>query len=146
MALLVYVNDIIITGPNIDAINSLKGFLNTQFKLKDLGRLRYFLGLEIAQSAKGIFFSQRQYTLQLLEDSVFLACKPASVPMIPNLKLNSVDRNLLENPLVYRRLIGRLLYLTISRPNISFVVHKLSQFVAQPRQPHLDAVRCPLIS
>lgn len=73
MALLVYVDDIIITGPDLTAITNLKNFLHTQFKLKDLGILRYFLGLEIARSSSGILLTQGHYTLQLLEDTGFLA-------------------------------------------------------------------------
>ena len=63
MALLVYVDDIIITGPSLHVINSLKAFLHSHFKLKDLGGMKYFLGLEIARSSSGIVFSQRHYTL-----------------------------------------------------------------------------------
>lgn len=95
VALLVYVDDIIITSPNITVIDSIKVFLHSQFKLKDLGRLRYSLGLEIAQSTKGIFFSQWHYTLQLLEDTGFLGCKPTSLPMVPNSKLCSFEGDLL---------------------------------------------------
>ncbi|XP_052181063.1 uncharacterized mitochondrial protein AtMg00810-like [Diospyros lotus] len=140
VALLVYVDDIIITGPDLTVIDSLKSFLHSQFKLKDLGRLRYFLGLEIAQSKSGIFLSQRHYTLQILEDTGFLGCKPVHLPMVHNLKLSMHDGELLEDPSIYRRLIGQLLYLTISRPDITFTVHKLSQFVSHPRKPHLDVV------
>ncbi|KAL5569251.1 hypothetical protein UlMin_025826 [Ulmus minor] len=140
VALLVYVDDIIITGPNTRIIDSLKCFLHSQFKLKDLGSLKYFLGLEIAKSAKGIVLSQRHYTLQLLEDTGYLACKPASVPMDPKVQLSAVTGDLLTDISQYRRLIGRLLYLTLSRPDITFAVHKLSQFMAQPRLPHLKAV------
>ncbi|XP_022887164.1 uncharacterized protein LOC111403045 [Olea europaea var. sylvestris] len=140
VVLLVYVDDIIITGPNINIIDSLKGFLHSQFKLKDLGVLKYFLGLEIARSHNGIFLSQRNYTLQLLEDAGFLGCKPANLPMNPKARLNSFEGKLIDDSSQYRRLVGRLLYLTISRPDITFVVHKLSQFVSQPRQLHLDVV------
>ncbi|XP_022888908.1 uncharacterized protein LOC111404314 [Olea europaea var. sylvestris] len=138
VALLVYVDDIIITGSNIMAINSLKALLHSLFKFKDLGHLKYFLGLEIASSHKGILLSQRHYTLQLLEDTGFLACKPATLPMDPKIKLFSFEEDLLPDASSFRRLIGRLLYLTISRPDITFAVHKLSQFVAQPRKPHLE--------
>ncbi|XP_061366238.1 uncharacterized mitochondrial protein AtMg00810-like [Gastrolobium bilobum] len=139
VALLVYVDDIIITGPDPAVVTSLKSFLHTHFKLKDLGNLKYFLGLEIARAQKGIFLSQRHYTLQLLEDTGFLACKPASVPMDPRLQLNAKDGELLTDPSQFRRLIGRLLYLTLSRPDITFAVHKLSQFMSQPRTTHLQA-------
>ncbi|KAL5549706.1 hypothetical protein UlMin_004937 [Ulmus minor] len=111
-----------------------------QFKLKDLGSLKYFLGLEIAKSAKGIVISQRHYTLQLLKDTGYLTCKPASVPMDPKVQLSDVTGELLTDISQYRHLIGRLLYLTLSRPDITFTVHKLSQFLAQPQLPHLKAI------
>ncbi|WP_338140430.1 Ty1/Copia family ribonuclease HI [Candidatus Phytoplasma australasiaticum] len=140
IALLVYVDDIIITGASLVNITTLKNHLNAAFKLKDLGSLRYFLGLEIARSSKGILLSQRKYTLHLLEDTDFLASKPSRLPMDPNIKLCADEGSLLKDPTSYRRLIGRLLYLTVSRPDITFAVHRLSQFVARPRQPHLNAV------
>lgn len=129
---LVYVDDIVITGPSLPVINSLKDFLHTLFKLKDLGGLKYFLGLEIVQSSTGITFSQRHYTLQLLEDIGFLAAKPSNAPMDPKVPLNASNGELLPDDSVYQCLIGCLLYLTISRLDIIFVVHKLSQFLSQP--------------
>ncbi|XP_022867558.1 uncharacterized protein LOC111387247 [Olea europaea var. sylvestris] len=130
-------------GEKLDLIylllRGLKGFLHSQFKLKDLGALKYFLGLETARSARGLFLSQHNYTLQLLDDSGFLACKPTSSPMDPKVKLTSLEGDLLHDASSYRRLVGRLLYLTVSRLDITFAVHKLSQFVSSPRQPHLDA-------
>lgn len=140
LALLVYVDDIIITGSSSTQIESLKTHLNEVFKLKDLGNLKYFLGLELARSSKGIFLCQRNYALQILEDTDFLASKPAPLPIDPHIKLSSSEGVLLDDTTEYRRLIGRLLYLTISRPDITFAVHKLSQFVASPRKPHLAAV------
>ena len=140
VALLVYVDDIIITSPNAEVIKSIKVFLHSQFKLKDLGPLKCFIGLEIARSSTCIILSQRHYTLQLLEDTGYLACKPVAVPMIPTVHLSALEGDLLPDPSVYRRLIDRLIYLTLSRPDITFAVHKLSQFMSQPREPHLKAV------
>ncbi|XP_073129631.1 uncharacterized mitochondrial protein AtMg00240-like [Henckelia pumila] len=104
-----------------------------------MGNLKYFLGLEIARSSTGIFLSQRHYTLTLLEDTGFLASKQATVPMKPRVRLTN-NGDLLQDMTQYRQLIGRLLYLTISRPDIIFVVHKLSQYVSRPRTFHLTAV------
>jgi hypothetical protein len=139
IALLVYVDDIVIASNNFQAISTLTGFLNSAFKLKDLGPLKFFLGLEIARSSKGIYVSQRKYALEILDDAGVLAAKPAPVPMEPNIKLSREEGDLLSDPTVYRRMIGRLVYLTISRPDIPFSVQLLSQFMDSPRKPHLDA-------
>lgn len=121
-------------------IDSLKTFLHNQFILKDLDKLKHFLSLERARTHNGIFFSQINYTLLLLEDTGFLGCIPATLPMDPKARLGSFEGELLDDTSLCRRLVGRLLYLTISPPDITFAVYKLSQFVSQPRQPHLDAV------
>ena len=78
--------------------------------------------------------------MTLLEDTGFIDSKPTSLPMESNLKLSATDGDLLEDGSLYRRLIGRLMYLTISWPNITYSVHKLSQFMSNPRTSHLDAV------
>lgn len=130
IALLVYVDDIVLTRPSFHVLQQFKQFLHKQFQLKDLGSLKYFLGLQIARSSKGLILSQRHYTLELLEDTGFLNSKPTNVPMDPKLKLNNHDGPLLTDPSQYRRLVGRLLYLTLSRPDIAFAVHKLSQYIS----------------
>lgn len=140
VSLLVYVDDIIIIAASLVDVADLKKHLNSVFKLKDLGCLKYFLGLELARSLKGFIVSQRNCVLQLLKDTGFLTSKPASLSMDPFSKLPASDGVLLDDPSPYRRLIGRLLYLTVSRPDIMFVVHKLSQYVAAPRQSYLNVV------
>ncbi|TYK18103.1 Cysteine-rich RLK (receptor-like protein kinase) 8 [Cucumis melo var. makuwa] len=114
IALLVYVDDIIITGANALHIQELKRALNQKFLLKDLGPLKFFLGLELARNSSGLFLSQKNYTLQLIEDTGLLGAKPTFVPMDPTTKLNASDKDILHDATPYRRLIGRLLYLTIS--------------------------------
>jgi len=127
IVLLVYVDDILLVGPSATCVHSIQAKLQALFKLKILGSLQYFLGLEVAKSSKGIFLTQRKYALSLLEDTGFLDCKPSSLPMDPNLKLNMLSGDLLPDPSMYRRLLGRLMYLTISRLDITFAVNKLSQ-------------------
>jgi hypothetical protein len=137
---LIYVDDIIITGNDNKAIEALKSSLRTKFRIKDLGQLRYFLGVEVARSADGISISQRKYTLDILNEAGLLGAKPLSTPMEENIKLLPTAGDLLRNPSIYRRLVGKLIYLTITRPEITYSVHILSQFMQEPRKPHLDAV------
>lgn len=137
--LLVYVDDIIITGDDISGTAQVKVDLGKVFDVKDLGFLRYFLGIEVARSSRGVVLSQRKYVLDLLSDTGMLGCKPASSPMIPNLKLTAEGKEL-RDPTVYQRLVGRLIYLANTRPDISFAVSRVSQFMHRPCQPHLDAV------
>jgi hypothetical protein len=96
IALLIYVDDIVLASNDVDSITQLIVFLNTKFKLKDLGTLKFFLGLEIASTSKGISLSQREYALEILEDSGLLAVKPSKFPMETNLKLSRSSGVLLD--------------------------------------------------
>ncbi|KAL4323895.1 hypothetical protein GQ457_11G003570 [Hibiscus cannabinus] len=140
VALLVYVDDIILAGKDLKLLAEVQTFLQSNFKLKELGNLKFFLGFEIARNKTGISLSQRQYALQLLEDTGSLAKKPTELPVVSPHKLSKDDGELLADPQLYRRMVGRLLYLTHTRPDITYAVNLLSQFVSSPRAPHLQAV------
>ncbi|XP_040987793.1 uncharacterized mitochondrial protein AtMg00810-like [Juglans microcarpa x Juglans regia] len=136
-ALLVYVNDIVVASNSLDSISSLKTFLNHHFKIKDLGQLRYFLSIEVAKSPTGIHICQRKYTLDILADAGHLASKPYKIPMDQNHRVSKTTGSPLSDPTPYRQLIGRLLYLTLTRPNINYLTQVLNQFMDAPTNVHL---------
>ncbi|CAN0876377.1 Retrovirus-related Pol polyprotein from transposon TNT 1-94 [Linum grandiflorum] len=138
--LLLYVDDMILTGDDVNGIAAVKKVLHDSFKLKDLGTLSYFLGLEIQRSTRRIFVSQRKYISELLEEAHHSTCTPVSTPMEVNLKLSREDGELLVEPTLYRKLVGSLIYLTSTRPDLAYAVQVVSQFMGNPRKPHLDAV------
>ena len=125
-ALLLYVDDVILEGNSLEEITATKLFLSHRFKLKDLGELKYFLGIEVAQSRRGIALCQRKYALEILEDIGFLGAKPFSFPVDQNISLTQEGGELLIDPSQYRRLVSRLIYMTITQPDLAYAVHILS--------------------
>ncbi|GKD45648.1 reverse transcriptase, RNA-dependent DNA polymerase [Tanacetum coccineum] len=141
ITVLVYVDDLLITGNEKEQISSLKTRLTSVFHMKDLGEVNYFLGLEISKTAQGIFISQHKYTKDLLKEDGVLNNKPYKLPMDPNLKLQADVGTPLLDPEVYRRSIGQLIYLTVTRPYICYTVQLLSQFMQSPTFVHMQAVK-----
>ena len=138
--LIVYIDDVIITGDDKKGIDDLKRYLQNSFRTKDLGKLRYFLGIEVARFKEGINLSQRKYVLDILEETGLLGSKPMETPMDPNVKLYEDQGELLSNPERYYHLVGKLNYLTITHPDISFVISVLSHYMKDPRLPHWEAI------
>ncbi|GKD87856.1 ribonuclease H-like domain-containing protein [Tanacetum coccineum] len=140
LALLVYVDDIIITGNNVAEIENFKVFLKYKFMIKDLGKLKYFLGTEVFDTERGICLNQRKYVLDLLSEYGMLACKPVDTPLLSKLVISNEATEsdpVLENITDYQKLMGKLIYLTNIRPDISYDVHCLSQFMHSPLKSHL---------
>ena len=125
--LIVYVDDIVITGSDHDGIRNLKQHLFSHFQTKDLGKLKYFFEIEIAQSNSSVVMSQRKYVLDIWEETNMLDCKPVDTPIDLNVKLVSGQGEPLRDQRRYRRLVERLNYLTITQLNIFFPVIVVSQ-------------------
>jgi len=102
------------------------------FLIKDLGELKYFLGIEFARSKRRIFMSHRKYALDILQGTRLLGVKPEKFPMEQNLKLRDEDDEILHDLSKYRRLVERLIYWTVTRPDIVYSVRSLSQFMNTP--------------
>ena len=131
-------DDIVITGNNQDGIQKLKQHLFNPFQTKHLGKLKYFLGIEVAQSNSKVIISQRRYTLDILANTGMLDCKPVDISMDLNVKLELGQGEPLRDPRRYRRLVGKLNYLAITRSDISFPVSTVSQFLQSPCDSHWD--------
>jgi hypothetical protein len=125
-ALIVYVDDMIVTGNDLEERKTLQEHLAREFEMKDLGELKYFLGIEVSRSKKGIFLSQRKYALDLLNETGMIACSPASTPMEENLKLCVHSNQVLANKERYQRLVGRLMYLAHTRPDLAYALSVVS--------------------
>ncbi|XP_074299960.1 uncharacterized protein LOC141631152 [Silene latifolia] len=137
--ILIYVDDLVIAGNDSSAVANFKSYLGKCFHMKDLGPLKYFLGLEISRSSEGIYVNQRKYALEIISEVGLLGCKPAQTPMEQHHTLGNATGPLLENIESYRRLVGRLVYLSVTRPDLSYAVHILSRFLHQPREDHMSA-------
>uniref|UniRef100_A0A2N9I8W4 Integrase catalytic domain-containing protein n=1 Tax=Fagus sylvatica TaxID=28930 RepID=A0A2N9I8W4_FAGSY len=138
--LLLYVDDMIITGDDLSGIQELKAFLSQNFEMKDLGHLSYFLGLEITSSDDGFYLTQAKYTSDLLSRAGLTDHKILDTPIEFNARLTPSSGELLPDPTLYRQLVGSLVYLTVTRPDISYAVHQVSQFMSAPRSTHYAAV------
>ncbi|XP_016192251.1 uncharacterized protein LOC107633130 [Arachis ipaensis] len=138
------VDDLVLTGNDIGKINSIKKNLDDKFKIKDLGDLKYFLGMEVTRSNSGIYIYQWKYTIDLLKNCGYLDCKPLSTPFDYSQKLSKESGTILTDNTTYRQLISRLIYLTNTRPDISYAVGRLSQFLDCATTSHLQAAFCVL--
>lgn len=136
----VYVDDIILTGNNITIIQSLKDHLHKTFSIKDLGQLSFFLGIEFGYSADGITLTQGKFTREMLNDSKIQSFKTVVTPLPLSLKLDANTGILLADPSYYICMLGKLNFLTNTRPDLAYTVQTLSQFMQTPRDSHLQAL------
>ena len=138
MVLAIYVDDILLTSTDEATISDTKAYLQTHFAIRDLKTPQYFIGIEFAYQSGKLPLFQRKYALDLLQETGLLGCKPATSPLEARPKFLDTDSPMIADPNRYRRLLGKLIYLTVTRPDITYVVSVLSQFMHEPRMVHWE--------
>lgn len=139
--ILIYVDDIIVTSNNNDLLNPTLQSLASRFSIKDPEDLHYFLGIEAHRTQSGMYLTQRRYILDLLTRCDMLHAKPVTTPMATHPKLTLASGTTMLDPTEYRKVVGSLQYLSLTRPDISYAVNRLSQFMHQPTSEHWLAVK-----
>ena len=131
-----YVDDLLVTGNNDDDIVKFKESMLKEFEMTNLGGMNYFLGMEVHQLNDGIFLSQRKYAMDVLRKFKMESCKPVSTPLAINEKLTKSDGDAKADESNYRSLVGSLLYLTATRPDLMYPSSLLSRFMHSPSLTH----------
>lgn len=138
---LVYVDDIILTGSSSAFIQQIISSLQTVFLLKDLSRLDYFLGIETHWLADGLLLSQHKYILDLLQRARMIECKGISTPTVSRDNIFSDNSSFFADPTLYRSIVGGHQYLSLTRPEVCFSIHKASQYLHAPTDAHWSFVK-----
>ena len=137
----VYVDDLFVTGTNIKLIGEFKERMSTKFDMSDLGKLTYYLGIEVCQHHNGITLVQRRYAMKILEDDGMDKCNSVQTPMESGLKLSKAEHEKEIDATRFRRNIGCLRYLIHTRPDLAYSVGVLSRFMQSPRESHGIAMK-----
>ncbi|GMI87432.1 hypothetical protein HRI_002412500 [Hibiscus trionum] len=138
---IIYVDDILISGSSKHHISLVKQHLHEQFSLKDLGQLDYFLGMQATTCADGLFLSQRKYVFELLQRTQMQDARPADTPMAVSPKLSRYDSEPFLEVAKYRSIVGALLYVCHTRPDIAYAVNRVAQYMQTPTVSHWKAVK-----
>ena len=138
--LIVYVDDMVVTGNDIEERKALQDYLCGEFEMKVLGPLKYFLGIEVSRSNAWIFLYQRKYALDLLHETGMSRCQPIDTPVEEGLKLCVDPNQVLVNKGQYQRLVGRLMYLAHTRPVLAYALSIISQYMHNFDEQHVNAV------
>ncbi|XP_023771823.1 uncharacterized protein LOC111920481 [Lactuca sativa] len=138
--LLLYMDDIILTGTSTPLLAHITSLLSVEFAMKDLGDLHYFLGISATRSSIGLFLSQHKYATEIIDRASMLNCKAASTPVDLSAKFDGSGPPVVD-PTLYRSLAGALQYLTFTRPDITYVVQQICLYMHDPRESHFTALK-----
>ena len=129
-----YVDDMIYIGKLI--VEEFRTIMKNEFEMTSVGLMKYFLGLEVTQTDEGIFFCQRKYATYILQRLKMDKCKPTETPIPLGTKLTKNDDGTTINSTLYKRMVGNLIYLTTTRPDLMYVVSLISRFMESPKDSH----------
>ncbi|GKA10918.1 ribonuclease H-like domain-containing protein [Tanacetum coccineum] len=138
--LLLYVDDIMLTASSSDLLHRIISSLHQEFAMTDLGSLNYFLGISVTRDSLGMFLSQKKYAVEILERARMVNYNPNRTPVDTESKLGTTGA-VVSDPTLYRSLAGSLLYLTFTRPDISYAVQQVCLHTLDPREPHFSALK-----
>ena len=138
--LLLYVDDMVLTGTNPALIKTLITWLSKEFAMKDLGSLHYFLGVEVQHNSQDLFLSQTKYALDLLQRADMIEAKPISTSFVVGQHLSTTGK-LFSDPTLFQSLSGALQYLTITQPDLSFSVNSICQYMHAPTEDHFLSLK-----
>jgi len=136
----IYVEDIIFGSTNASLCKEFSKLMQDEFEMSMMGELKFFLGIQVNQFNKGVYVHQTKYTKELMKNFKLEDCKVMNTPMHPTFILSKEDTGTKVDQKLYRGMIGSLLYLTASRPDILFSVYLCARFQSDPRESHLTAV------
>ena len=139
--LLLYVDDIVLTASSSALLQRLTTHLHSEFAMTDLGTLHFFLGISVTRSPAGLFLSQRQYAVDLLQRAGMAECHSTATPVDTRAKISALEGAAVADPSEYRSLAGALQYLTLTRPDLAYAVQQVCLFMHDPREPHLALIK-----
>lgn len=136
-----YVDDLIYTGNDESMMGDFKKSMMNEFDMTDLGKMRYFLGIEVQQLESGIFISQKKYAGDVLRRFRMEECNAVSNPIVPGVKITKDENGVVVDSTIYKQLVGSLIYLTSTRPDLMYIVSLISRYMSQPTELHFMAAK-----
>ncbi|XP_023729900.1 secreted RxLR effector protein 161-like [Lactuca sativa] len=139
--LAIYVDDLFVTSTNLSMIKRFKLEMSTNFEMSDLGRLTYYLGIEVKQEELGITINQEAYAQRILKEAGLHDCNPTHIPMEPGIKLSKTEDEPKINPTQYQKVVGCLRYFLQTRPDMAYAVGVVSRYMQSSRESHGGAIK-----
>jgi hypothetical protein len=137
----IYVNDLIFTGNDEVMLSDFKNSMLREFDMTDLGKMRFFLGIEVLQKSDGIYICQRKYALEVLRRFGMMESNSVGSPIVPGFKISINEDGNTVDETYYKQLVGSLMYLTVTRPDMMFVICLISRYMTRPMEIHLQAAK-----